>query len=40
MTETDLIIIGAGPGGYRAAEYAAKNGLKVIVFDGKDAGGT
>ena len=40
MTGTDLIIIGAGPGGYRAAEYAAKNGLKVIVFDGKDAGGT
>lgn len=40
MTETDLIIIGAGPGGYRAAEYAAKNGLKVIIFDGKDAGGT
>ena len=40
MTETDLIIIGAGPGGYRAAEYAAKNGLRVIIFDGKDAGGT
>ena len=23
--EADLIIIGAGPGGYRAAEYAAKH---------------
>ena len=29
MNKTDLIIIGAGPGGYRAAEYAAKNGLNV-----------
>ena len=30
MSEVDLIIIGAGPGGYRAAEYAAKQGLKVV----------
>lgn len=37
---TDLIIIGSGPGGYRAAEYAAKNGLQVIVFEGAQAGGT
>ena len=34
------IVIGAGPGGYRAAEYAAKQGLKVIVFEGADVGGT
>ena len=40
MKETDLIIIGAGPGGYRAAEYAAKNGLKVVVFEGAEVGGT
>ena len=40
MTTTDLIIIGAGPGGYRAAEYAAKQGLKVIIFEGDDVGGT
>ena len=40
MTQTDLIIIGAGPGGYRAAEYAAKQGLKVTVFEGADVGGT
>ena len=41
MTEkTDLIIIGAGPGGYRAAEYAAKQGLKVTIFEGSDVGGT
>jgi dihydrolipoamide dehydrogenase len=37
---TDLIIIGAGPGGYRAAEYAAKQGLKVTIFEGGDVGGT
>ena len=40
MTTTDLIIIGAGPGGYRAAEYAAKQGLKVVVFEGAEVGGT
>ena len=37
---TDLIIIGAGPGGYRAAEYAAKQGLKVTIFEGDEVGGT
>ena len=37
---TDLIIIGAGPGGYRAAEYAAKQGLKVVIFEGDNVGGT
>ena len=40
MSNVDLIIIGAGPGGYRAAEYAAKQGLKVIVFEGDNVGGT
>ena len=40
MTQTDLIIIGAGPGGYRAAEYAAKHGLKVAIFEGDEVGGT
>ena len=40
MSEYDLIIIGAGPGGYRAAEYAAKQGLKVVIFEGDDVGGT
>ena len=38
--EADLIIIGAGPGGYRAAEYAAKQGLKVIIFEDAEVGGT
>jgi dihydrolipoamide dehydrogenase len=40
MITSDLIIIGAGPGGYRAAEYAAKQGLKVVIFEGAEVGGT
>ena len=40
MNSCDLIIIGAGPGGYRAAEYAAKQGLKVTIFEGEHVGGT
>ena len=37
---TDLIIIGSGPGGYRAAEHAARNGLKVVIAERAEAGGT
>ena len=37
---TDLIIVGAGPGGYRAAEYAARHGLKVTIFEAGEVGGT
>ena len=37
---TDLIIIGAGPGGYKAAVYAAKYGLKVTIFEDVYVGGT
>ena len=37
---TDLIIIGAGPGGYRAAEYAAKQGLQVVIIEQDEVGGT
>ena len=40
MSEVDLIIIGAGPGGYRAAEYAAQQGLKVVIFEDAEVGGT
>jgi dihydrolipoamide dehydrogenase len=40
MSNVDLIIIGAGPGGYRAAEYAAKQGLKVTIFENDNVGGT
>ena len=37
---TDLIIIGAGPGGYRAAEYAAKQGLQIVIIEQDEVGGT
>ena len=37
---TDIIIIGSGPGGYRAAEYAAKNGLNVVIIEKNQLGGT
>ena len=37
---TDLIIIGSGPGGYRTAEYAAKNGLSVVIIEEGHVGGT
>jgi len=40
MTQTDLIVIGAGPGGYRAAEYAASQGLKVTIVEAGEVGGT
>ena len=40
MKETDLIIIGAGPGGYKAAVYAARKGLKVTIFEDVHVGGT
>ena len=40
MTTTDLIIIGAGPGGYRAAAYAAANGLQVVLIERENLGGT
>ncbi len=36
----ELIILGAGPGGYRAAELAAKAGMKVVVFEDGPVGGT
>ena len=36
----DVIIIGAGPGGYKAAVYAAKHGLKVTIFEDVNVGGT
>ncbi len=37
---TDMIIIGAGPGGYKAALYAAQHGLKVTIFEEGHVGGT
>jgi dihydrolipoamide dehydrogenase len=32
-TQTDLVVIGAGPGGYTAAFYAADRGLSVALVD-------
>lgn len=35
----DIIIVGGGPGGYTAALYAARAGLKTLVLEGIAAGG-
>ena len=40
MMQTNLLIIGAGPGGYRAAEYAAHEGLQVVIVEQDEVGGT
>lgn len=37
---SDLIIIGSGPGGYPTAVYAAQNGLSVVVAERDELGGT
>ena len=36
----DIAVIGAGPGGSRAAELAAKKGLSVVLFEKDKTGGT
>lgn len=38
--KTDLLIIGAGPGGYHTAAYAARHGLTVTIVEKADIGGT
>lgn len=40
MQHSDIIIIGGGPGGYKAAEYAAKHGRTVTLFEQEELGGT
>ena len=37
---TDVLIIGGGPGGYVSAIYAAKNGMNVILVEKDNLGGT
>ena len=39
MTNFDLIVIGGGPGGYLAAERAARAGLKTLLFEKRALGG-
>ena len=40
MNQYEILIIGAGPGGYEAAIHAGKLGKKVAVVDCREAGGT
>ena len=40
MNDYQLLVIGAGPGGYTAALRAAKLGLKTAVVEAREAGGT
>ena len=40
MNNYDLIVIGAGPGGYEAALHAARLGLKTALVERRDVGGT
>ena len=40
MVKADLIIIGAGPGGYETAVRAAKAGLNTVIIEAAKVGGT
>ena len=40
MSDYQLIVIGAGPGGYTAALQAAKLGLRAAIVERRDIGGT
>ncbi|MDO4812901.1 MAG: dihydrolipoyl dehydrogenase [Eubacteriales bacterium] len=40
MSDYQLLVIGAGPGGYVAALHAAKRGLKTAVIENREVGGT
>jgi len=40
MQEFDLVVIGGGPGGYVAAITAAKSGLKTLIIEKAEMGGT
>ena len=38
MSDYELMVIGAGPGGYVAALRAAKLGLKTAIVENRDVG--
>lgn len=40
MDKFDLAIIGAGPAGYEAADFAARHGLKTVIIEKDNLGGT
>ena len=40
MIHCDIIVIGAGPGGYETAARAAANGLDAIIVERDQPGGT
>lgn len=40
MAQFDIIVIGAGPGGYETALLAAERGKKVLLVNGGRLGGT
>ncbi|MFT3855790.1 MAG: dihydrolipoyl dehydrogenase [Ilumatobacteraceae bacterium] len=40
MSDCDVLIVGAGPGGYVCALRAAQLGLKVVIVERADVGGT
>ena len=40
VKEYDYIVIGGGSGGVASANRAAMYGAKVILFEGKEVGGT
>ena len=39
VVQKDLIILGGGPGGYRAAEHAGSRGMSVVVIEKEHLGG-
>ena len=40
MTSYDLIVIGAGPGGYETAARAAAKGMRTLIIERDQPGGT
>ena len=40
MNTFDIAVVGAGPGGYTAAEKAARAGKSVVLFEERELGGT